>query len=66
MNKDAGILVPPKNVDSLKEAIDYMLDHHQEYSSKKISQYASNRFSYEVVGKELDKIYRKLKNETIS
>lgn len=58
VNEDVGILVPPKDVKALKEAIEYMLDNYKGYSPEKIAQYASERFSYEVVGKMLDEIYR--------
>lgn len=58
ITKDVGLLVPPKDVDALAKAVDYMLDHHQDYSSRKIAQYAEDRFSYEAVGKELDDIYK--------
>lgn len=62
VNKDIGILVSPKDTDKLAEAINYMLDHYQDYSPQKISQYAKDNFSDEVVGKKLDKIYRKFVN----
>ena len=58
ITKETGILAPPKDVDALIEAIDYMLDHYQDYSPEKISQYANDNFSFEVVGKKLDDIYR--------
>lgn len=57
INKDIGILVPPKDIDALNEAIDYMLDHYQDYSPLKISQYAENRFGYKTVGGLLNSIY---------
>jgi len=60
INKDTGILVPPKDIEALTSAIDYMLDHYQDYSSEKISQYAKENFSYEIVGKKIDGIYRKV------
>jgi len=44
----------------LTSAIEYMLDHYQDYSSAKISQYAKENFSYEIVGKKIDGIYRKI------
>lgn len=58
INKEVGILVSPKDSGALTKAIDYMLDHYQDYSSEKISQYVKENFSYEVVGKKLDEIYR--------
>ena len=58
VNEDVGILVPPKDVKALKEAIEDMLDNYKGYSPEKIAQYASERFSYGAVGKMLDEIYR--------
>jgi glycosyltransferase involved in cell wall biosynthesis len=58
VNEDVGILVPPRNVDILKQAIEYMLDNYQIYSPEKIAQYAKTNFSYEVVGNLLDNVYR--------
>lgn len=60
INKDIGILVPPKDIEALVDAIGYMLDNYQNYSSAKISRYAKDNFSYEVVGKKLDEIYRRI------
>ena len=60
ISKDRGILVPPENSNALAEAIDYMLDHYQEYFSEKIAQDVKDKFSYETVGKELDEIYRQM------
>ncbi len=60
IDRDKGTLVPPKDIDALTKAIDYMLDHYQEYSPQKIVQCAKENFSYEVVGKKLDDIYRRV------
>lgn len=60
LNKENSILIPPKDINALASAIDYMLDHYQEYSSDKISQYAKEKFSYETVGLKLDKIYNRI------
>lgn len=57
IDKENGILVPPKDVEALREAIVHMLDNYQNYSPEKIAQYARERFSYKVVGKMLDDIY---------
>jgi len=61
INKEKGILVPPKDINALKKAIDYMLDHYQNYSAEKISQYTKNNFSYKIVGEKIDKIYKQLR-----
>jgi glycosyltransferase involved in cell wall biosynthesis len=60
IDENIGILVPPKDVDTLAQAIDFMLDHHQDYSPEKIAAYARERFGYEAVGKQLDGIYREV------
>ncbi len=60
INQDVGILVPPKDVNALAEAIEFMLDHYKDYSSEKIASYARERFSYEAVGKKLDEIYHEV------
>jgi glycosyltransferase involved in cell wall biosynthesis len=60
INRDVGILVPPKDVKALREAIEYMLDNYQNYSSEKIAQYAEERFGYEAVGRRLDIIYHEI------
>ena len=60
INKERGMLVPPKDINALAKAIDYMLDHYQDYSSEKISQYTKKNFSYEVVGEKLDGVYREV------
>lgn len=60
VNKEVGILVLPKDVTALTEAIDYMLDHYQDYSSKKISQYAKENFGYEAVGEKVTSIYKNI------
>lgn len=57
IKEDIGILAVPKDVKSLRESIDYMLEKNQNYSPKNIAQYVKERFSYEAVGKMLDKIY---------
>ena len=60
ISKKVGVLVPPKDVEALAEAIDYMLDHYQEYASEEIVRYVKTRYSYEAVGERWDRIYKKL------
>ena len=57
INDEVGCLVPPKDVDALAEAIDYMLDHYQGYSSRQIAHYARKRYSYKAVGEKLHEVY---------
>ena len=56
--KNIGILIPSKNSTALKEAVDYMLDNCHCYSPELISRYVNESFSYEVVGRQFDKVYR--------
>jgi glycosyltransferase involved in cell wall biosynthesis len=62
INQELGILAPPGDVDALAKAIGAMLDHYKEYPAEKIAQYVRERFSYEVVGSMLDRIYREIAN----
>ena len=59
INEERGVLVPTKNTEKLAEAINYMLDNYQQYSTEKIAQYAQKYFNYELIGKKIDECYRK-------
>ncbi|MBI4712406.1 MAG: glycosyltransferase [Planctomycetes bacterium] len=61
LTDEMALFVPPKDVTALAQAIDYMLDHYQEYKPQEMSRYVRERFSCEVIGKQLDKIYREVK-----
>jgi len=58
--KDVGLLVPPGDVHTLCNGLDYMLDNLHLYSCKRISQYARERFSPELVGAKLHAVYQSL------
>lgn len=60
ITEDVGILIPPKDVNSLIDALDFMLDNYGNYSSEKISQYAYENFNYETIGTQLDEIYQNI------
>lgn len=55
---EVGRLVPPGDPDALAKALDYMLDHAEDYPSQRIAEYARERYSYQVVGKELERVYK--------
>ncbi|AXV40954.1 glycosyltransferase [Methanobacterium sp. BAmetb5] len=57
INENVGILIPPKNVNSLVDALNFMLDNYENYSSEDISKFACKNFSYEPVGKQLNEVY---------
>ena len=60
ITRDVGLLVPSADKDSLYKGLDYMLNNLHSYSSQKISKYAAERFSPEVVGAKLHAIYQSL------
>lgn len=60
VNAETGVLVPPNDDVALTEAIEYMLNHHQDYDADKIREYGG-KYSYERVGKKLMEIYEKTK-----
>ncbi len=61
VKKDVGILVSPKDVMALIEAIDYMMEKHQSFSTSTLTKYVKRNFSYPIVGKLLNNVY----NDTI-
>lgn len=62
INEDTGIIIPPKNINAIVYAVDQMLDHYENYSPEYISNYINKNFSYEIVGKKLDRIYKQIIN----
>jgi glycosyltransferase involved in cell wall biosynthesis len=58
VTKDVGLLVEPGDTLALMQAIDHMLDHYTEYSPEQLANYVRQRFSYEIVGRILDNVYR--------
>jgi len=59
VTEEVGMLVPPSAVEALAQAIDFMLDHCQEYDSKEITRVAQDQYSYEAVANQLNQIYKK-------
>ena len=57
INEETGILVPSGNAEALKDAIDFMLDHYVSYNAQRISNYVTQRYSPEKVGKEFYSLY---------
>ncbi|HZR84537.1 MAG TPA: glycosyltransferase [Candidatus Binatia bacterium] len=58
---DVGRLIVPEDVAGLCDALDDMLDHLRLYSPARISRYATERFSPQLVGGELHDLYRSLR-----
>jgi len=58
ITEEVGMLVPPGDSEALAQAIDFMLDHHQEYDPKRIIEYVGARYGYGAVGREWDRVYK--------
>ena len=58
-----GKLVPPKNPPVLAKTLLYILDNISQYDRSQISEKARERFSYQAIGRQLDKIYRRVVEE---
>ena len=63
VNKNNGIIVPPRDADKLASAIDFMLDNYSKYNRNKISEYGRKKFSYNAVGEKLHYIYKLVLNQ---
>lgn len=57
IHPDLGILVPSEDEESLMAAIEYLLDHREEYRKEAIRQYAEGHFSREVIGEQIAAVY---------
>ena len=57
VDKDSGILVDTGNEDELLDAIDFMLDHYQNYDSRLMHEKVQNSFGYNIVGKAYAELY---------
>jgi len=60
INKNIGLLVPPKNTKALEKAIEHMLDGCTNYLPEKTAKYAKEKFNYTAVSRQLDAIYKEL------
>lgn len=59
INNTNGILVSANDEKAFEEALNYMLDHYQDYDADSISFEARNRYSYENVGKQIFSNYKR-------
>lgn len=62
VNSENGILVNLGNEDDLLSAMKAMFANANKYDRKKIAEDATAKFSYSVIGKELDDIYNEILN----
>ena len=62
LDDETGILVPPKDKNSLKNALNRVLDNINRYNRDKMHQKAVNRYSEEVIGQTFLDIYNEILN----
>lgn len=60
VTEERGILVPPKNVDTLSNALLTMLDTYDNYNPGTISKYVQQKYSYTVIGSQFDVVYQSI------
>ena len=53
-----GILIPPDDPEQLKEAMQYMIQHNDDYSPDEIQASVKDLFNPKTIGKQIDEIYR--------
>jgi glycosyltransferase involved in cell wall biosynthesis len=58
IDKTNALLIVPGNDTALAQAMQQMLERHPQYDEKKIAEAAQSKFSYPVIGKKFDEIYR--------
>lgn len=56
INDKNGLLVPVNDVAALANAIKYMFEHYKQYDRKRIAEDCKNRFSPEVIGRQIEKV----------
>ena len=57
LGKEHGIIIAPGDEKALLNSITYMIEHHEEYNKKKMTDFAE-QFSYEKVGEQFLNIYK--------
>jgi glycosyltransferase involved in cell wall biosynthesis len=60
VDEKAGIIVPRENAGELGKAIDFMLDHCQDYPVLENSKKSLDEFGDRKVGEKIDSVYRKI------
>lgn len=57
VTKTDGLLIPVNDVDALADAIKYMFEHYDQYDRKRIADDCKNRFSPEIIARQLTQIF---------
>lgn len=60
VDESRGILLKAGDEVKLRQAVNQMLDHYQEFDSQKIREYAEAHFSMKVIGEQLLRIYDRM------
>lgn len=62
--KEMGLFVRPEDPDALANAVDQLLDTRDAYDPRPLAAYAHARFGLEVIGRQFDEQYRRLRAAT--
>ena len=60
ISNENGIIVKPKDEETLLKKLDYMLDNSEKFDKEKLRNYAINNFSNKIVGNKFNEIYLSL------
>lgn len=60
VSAETGLLIDTENVDQLTEALKYMSENIGNYSSEEIHKYAIDKFSPEVIARQLIQVYKSI------
>ena len=60
VNSSNGVLVNPRDIPALVDAINYLLDNYQQFDPVKLREYGENGFSPSVVGLKHHELYKQI------
>lgn len=63
VTKENGLLIPTNNLEALKNAIEFMIEHINDYDKVAIAEDCKKRFSPKMIAKELTLIFEKIINK---
>jgi glycosyltransferase involved in cell wall biosynthesis len=63
VTKENGLLIPTNNLEALKNAIEFMIEHINDYDKVAIAEDCKKRFSPKTIAKELTLIFEKIINK---
>ena len=62
VNESNGLLIPAEDVEAITKAIDYMVDHLDQYDGEAIRHFCQENFSEEAISKQILSLYEEVIN----